>query len=261
MVIMSWHFLGKNIMRKFFLSIPHSGHKIPEEVADKINPKANLKEIAEPYLWQIFNWRVSRLISPIHQCFPNLNRALNNINPKTGIQYSKKLEVVPKEDFSGVSIYKEEITNIENKLISKYYLPYYKELIKLAKSGKYEFFIDVHSMNSVKSSHDNLDIFRPDICLGNLGSLTLNDGKVTPSFPKSKLVKLREYLIYRGYTCEINYPFSGGNIIFEMKKFLPCFQLEIKKSVFMENDESGLLSEKADKLSKDLYKGIKLMLK
>ncbi len=245
-------------MNRFFLTIPHYVKEILPEIKNRINPAANLREIAEPGVNLIFDWpRIKRVLAKAHQCFPNLNRQRNNINLNIGQEYEEKLSLFPSKDFHGEKIYlpeKELIPPEKELLLLQYYDPFYEEIDKFIASGKFDFFLDVHSMNDQNSSYENQDS-RPEICLGNRGNEEGERRLDRPgiTFPPEKLRAIRQALRTKGYDCRLNTPFSGGYIIQKYAKSFPCILVEINKKVFMETDDGEVISEKVEELNKDLW--------
>jgi len=161
----------------FFITLAHSGLRFPPLLQDRINPKANLREIAEVGIDAMIAWPDTPVvISDIHQCFPNLNRSRSNINPRTKKPYIGAKALFPMQDFSDTPIYNEgqEPTDEEKELLLKqHYDPFYQEIDRYIASGDYSFFIDVHAMNASATNYigDRYDpSSRPDICLGNNGT-------------------------------------------------------------------------------------------
>lgn len=243
------------------MTIAHSGSRIPPLLHDRINAKANLREIAEVGLDRIVAWPSTPVVTTdIHQCFPNLNRSRSSINPRTGKQYIGAKSLFPMQDFSDTPIYKEdkEPTDEEKEILLKqHYDPFYQEIDRHIASGEYSFFIDVHAMNASATNYigDRYDpSSRPDICLGNNGDEkgeVCKDGGVM-TFPAMQLQSIQTSLKQKGYQCELNRPFRGGNIIQTFGKKIPCIQLEINKSLYMSADDGDVLPEKMSVLSGDL---------
>jgi len=246
-------------MKSFFTVIAHHAETIPKEVKGRlVITSKRLREIGEPAVDQIFNWpNIPRVEAVVHQCFPNLNRQRNNINPNTGSPYTGKTALFPLLDFHKDSIYQSGLElNDEEKehLLKKYYDSFFQQIDKFIKGGNYDFFIDAHSMNNYASSYGPSGE-RPDICLGNRGDENgeKRDDRPCITFPAEKLRAIRDGLKNKGYDCLLNQPFSGGYIIQKYAQFpFPCLQFEINKKLFMSADDGEVSLEKVEQLKKDL---------
>ena len=245
---------------RFFLTNPHFHTFIPDDIAGRINPEANLINMQEVGIEEIIDWPgVAVVNAEIHQAVINLNRARNDIHPLTGIPYPPQLKLFPEEDFSGAPIFREgeSLSDDEKeKMLVRYYDPFYAKVRENVDSGNFDFFIDCHLMNNDESSYTDMqDDERPDICLGNLGDAAgqLCEGREYISFDPEVLNDLKRRISAFGYSCELNIPFSGGNIIQQFGREFPCFLLEINKKIFMHDDEGGMMKNKLRKLSMDLY--------
>ncbi len=252
-------------MKPFFITLPHFSTKVPPELKGRLNPKANLSPINEPGIEKIFDWpEIHRVLASTQQCFPNLNRQRNNLDPNNNHPYPDNRSLFPLFDFEGCPLYspKKEPTKDEKELmLKKYYDPFFSEIDQLIKSNKFSFFIDVHSMNNETTSYDN-PLKRPEICLGNRGNEKAEKRPERPgtTFKPEQLRRLQKELQEQGYDCHANNPFSGGYIIQKYGPSFPCLQIEINKKLFMTADDGELIPEKIKKLDQNLFKSIKTIL-
>ena len=250
----------------FFITVPHSSSVIPGFLKNRINSHARLDEITEPGIEDIFHWLDTDIIAaPVHQCFPNVNRARGGINPRTDQAYSEFTALFPDRDFHGTPIFLEgkELTNEEKeRLLTEYYDPFYAKIEKHIASRKYDFFIDAHAMNAQSTSYRHNDRYalasRPEICIGNNGDASGDQYEDTMpiTFPQEHMRLLMSGLIHKGYNCHQNNPFRGGNIIQTFASRIPCVQIEINKALYMSSDDGDVLHDKVQLLKKDLYDAI-----
>lgn len=237
----------------FFISDPHSSLSIPSILSDRINPHAQLREIAEPGIDTLFTWDgIPRIMATAHQAFPNLNRGRSDTNPRTGEKYPSQRSLFPLEDFHGNPIYKEgqELSSEEQEvLLQEHYDPFHTGIERLIESGSYDFFLDVHAMNGGCTSYDDAR-FNPEkrsnICLGNNGNEhgeQHEDGEHITFDPKT-LCLFADVLREKGYTVELNEPFRGGYILQYYGQRFPCIQVEINKELYMDADDGEVNEEK-----------------
>lgn len=241
----------------FFITVAHSAETIPPELINRINPEANLQEIAEPGIDTIFRWPdVDVITAQVHQCFPNLNRSRNGIDPRTGKKYSGATALFPDCDHSDVPLYVNGLglkSEEKEMLLERYYDPFHAAIDHHIASGKFSYFLDVHAMNASNTGYhpDRYDLsLRPDICLGNNGNDEGNGLSIT--FPSAALRRITKSLNSRGYHCQMNQPFRGGIIIQTYGARIPCIQVEISKKLYMIGDDGELIPEKMDALSDEL---------
>ena len=251
-------------MKKFFITISHHSMKLPKEVEGRLAiSKTRLLEIAEPETEKLFSWPdIKTVKAEVHQCFPNLNRRRNNMDPGTDRAYPPARALFPTFDFHEEAIYKSKEKELSEKekeeLLKKYYDPFFEEVNQLIKSGDYDFFIDAHAMNNCFSSYDDMKI-RPDICLGNRGNERgeVKKGRRRITFPSSKMRELQKILTKKGYDVALNDPFSGGYIIQKYnRQFFPGFQVEVNKRLFMDCDDGKSEKKKVEKLKNNLKDAI-----
>lgn len=243
-------------MKPFFLTLPHHSLQIPREVENRIQiSDQSLREIGEAGIEKVFCWTdVKRIEAQAHQCFANLNRDRTNTNPNTNRPYKAQKALFPTQDFHADPIYKQgsELQSAEKEyLLQKYYDPFFDNISECIESGEYTFFADVHAMNCCVS-YDQIDEDRPEICLGNRGD---EEGRECAdrdfiTFEPEIMRYMRDFLLERGYECQLNIPFSGGHIIQKHHEF-PCFQIEIRKDVFLTGDDGKIISDKAMRLRVD----------
>lgn len=227
---------------KGLLSIPHSGENIPdvfipylsgderaykEDVDFKVNELIDIKALQ--------NAGVAVLVAHVHRICVDLNRAESNcvLFWKDNTQ-GKKLVV---KDPSP-----EETENF----IQTFHRPYYEILksslqeLEKRKSGPVSM-IDLHSMPSRPTDYHmkqnpNQKMHRPDFCVSDRKGLTC-----APEF----IQFFQQDLIAKGFEASLNDPYVGGYVTEYVNNFRTNnIQIEIKRSVYMDEEKKILVPEK-----------------
>lgn len=245
-------------MRKFFVTIPHGSSRVPESLVSRINPKANIREICEQGLFELCEWEgVPRIYFDLHECVVNANRSRDDIDPKTNLPYPPQRSVFSQKDFRGVNMFLSGKGLSEEEkawYLKNFYDKFFGEIERNIMSQKFDFFVDVHLMNSRNSGYER-GLPVTDICIGNLGGVDgeVAMGRINTTFSAEGVRILKEKFESKGYNCALNRPFAGGYIVFKYLGKFPCFQLEINKRVYMTADDGEVVTKKLEKLSLDLF--------
>ena len=201
---------------------------------------------------------MQRLQSNISRIVIDLNRNINEINPKVIKNLPSNIEVnlsdkvragiglIAMKDASGKNIYDKKLDWLEVKSrIDNYYIPWHKalknEISMFLNKFKRALIIDMHSMPSEKIYNNKL----ADFVIGN------NFGNSSSEVS----IKILSSLIKSyGYSVSINNPYPGGYITknySSIDKNIQCIQLEIKKSLYM-NEKDFNKNENFEQFSKNL---------
>jgi len=250
----------KNALFEFFspmgphyrglLSIPHSGEVVPEEFQEYLSgdEKAyredvdfKVNELIDiPALQKA---GVAVLVSNIHRICVDLNRSEENcvLFWKDNTQ-GKKLVV------------KDPTPEVAKKFIEDYHRPYY-EILKAAlvdlekrKAGKVSM-IDLHSMPSKPTAYHmkqnpNQSIWRPDFCLSDRKGKTCE-----PEF----INYFRDVMTILGHSAALNNPYVGGFVTEYVDRFRTNnIQIEINRSIYMDEESKELLWDKVNSLRPSL---------
>jgi N-formylglutamate amidohydrolase len=228
------------------LSIPHSGEDIPEEFetylcglmeayGSDVDYKVN--ELVD--IGALQRAGVAVLVARVHRICVDLNRAEDH-SVLFWKQNTRGVQLVVKDPLQ------EDI----NRLINTYHRPYY-EVLKTAitelerkKKGPVSV-VDLHSMPSAPTAYHmkqnpNQKLERPDFCLSDRRGKTC-----TPEFIKF----FQDELTSHGHTAWLNDPYVGGFVTEYVDQFRTNnIQIEIKRGIYMDEEQRGLIPEKVARL-------------
>jgi formiminoglutamase len=228
------------------LSIPHSGENIPpafkpylsgdlrayqEDVDLKVDELVDIEALQKA--------GVAVLVAHVHRICVDLNRAEANcvLFWKDNTQGKKLVVRDPSADES-------------ERLIEIYHRPYFEILkaslqeLEKRKGGRVSM-IDLHSMPSRPTEYHmkqnpNQRVHRPDFCLSDKKGKTCE-----PQFIRFFL----EELSAREYESSLNDPYVGGYITEYVDQFRTNnIQIEIKRSIYMDEETKELVLKKVQKL-------------
>jgi N-formylglutamate amidohydrolase len=228
------------------LSIPHSGENIPEvfrpflsgdeqaykeDVDFKVNELVDIKKLQEA--------GVAVLVAHVHRICIDLNRAESNcvLFWKDNTQ-GKKL-VVKDPDAAEIE-----------KFIETFHRPYFEILkaslqdLEKRKQGLVSM-VDLHSMPSSPTEYHmkqnpNQKMHRADFCLSDRKGKTC-----TPEF----ILFFQRELQNKGYEAVLNDPYVGGFVTEFVDQYRTNnIQIEIKRSIYMDENLKCLLPEKVASL-------------
>lgn len=232
------------------LSIPHSGENIPaefenylsgdlqaykEDVDFKVNELVDIKKLQEA--------GIAVLVAHVHRICVDLNRSedICVLCWKDNTQGKKLVVQVPDE--------KQTLNFIE-----KYHRPYY-EILKSAlqdlekrKKGLVSM-VDLHSMPSRPTEYHmkqnpNQKMHRPDFCVSDRKGKTAKAEYI--NFFKDEFEKA-------GHESTLNDPYVGGYVTEYVDQFRTNnIQIEINRSIYMDESTKELVNEKVVKLKPTL---------
>ncbi len=217
-------------VRPILVSIPHASNRIPEEVKDFVAlSEEELKGYTDLYTDQIFTINDVWIVKcPVSRVIVDVNRAPDDISK----EYAHAADGVNVHTtWDARAVYKEEPTQeIVSLLIKKYHDPFHEKIDELIPRSR--FMIDGHSFLPVgpQLKRDSGQQ-RPDINIGN-GNYT--------SCSREQTVFFREFFLSRGYSVEINFPYTGKYILGHhchrrrIPPFLvPGIQIEINQGLYV----------------------------
>lgn len=228
------------------ISIPHSGETIPPEFksflsgneeAYKSDVDFKVNELVD--IEKLQKAGVAVLVSHVHRICVDLNRAESNC------------VLFWKENTHGQSLVIKDPTDNEIKnFIETYHRPYYEILksflqeLEKKKSGRVSM-IDLHSMPSRPTAYHmkqnpHQKETRADFCLSDRKGKTCE-----PIF----IQHFQQELIKGGYTAALNDPYVGGFVTEYVDQFRTNnIQIEINRSIYMDETKKSLITEKANHL-------------
>ena len=180
----------------------------------------------------ILEFPVSRIVLDPERFLDDQKEVMNKVG--MGVVYKKTAD--------GNRLRK-NITDLEKQsLIDKYYIPHHDKLNELAENALNEGevqIIDCHSFPSKPLKYEfNQELNRPDICIG------------TNNLDKDKMLVeyLKRHIELKGYSVDINKPFSGS--------ILPSKHMDNDRisSIMIEVNRKIYLNEKTGKRSKQYIK-------
>lgn len=228
------------------LSIPHSGENIPkvfeeflsgdtraykEDVDFKVNELIDIEALQKN--------GIAVLVAHVHRICVDLNRSESNC------------VLFWKENTQGKKLVVKDPTPEETeKFIETFHRPYYEILkssiqdLEKRKSGQVSM-IDLHSMPSRPTEYHmkqnpNQKTHRPDFCLSDRKGKTC-----APDFIRF----FQEELMKAGYEASLNDPYVGGFVTEYVDQFRTNnIQIEINRSIYMDETTKELVPEKVQKL-------------
>lgn len=258
-------------MKDLFITIPHSGRKIPKEAfwLKSLPPSilycdvdAFVDELYGPVLEKL---KLISLVFPWHRYAVDVNRLPEDRTSRTveGSVFDLNQEVSTEihwyKTTRGDILMKESISKKRHELImEKYYHPFHhkirEEFRKRRMEGRQSIYhLDLHSMPSIgRSLHRDLGKKRAQVVIGNREGLSADSkfsGLVLSSYRRV------------GFETILNWPYRGGRIT-ELyghpKKGQHTLQIEINRSLYMD-EETGQKSTNFPHIQKRLNQVLTLI--
>ncbi len=236
------------------LSIPHSGEFIPEEFLSFLT--SDQRALLEDVDYKVRDLiDIDKLVySGVIVTIANVHRACVDLNRASDIAVLNW-----KENTHGVQLVTHE-PSADNvtELIKKYHRPYFEileeSILKIERSSRKKVpMIDLHSMPSKPTAYHlkinpNQKTERADFCISDLKGISCR-----PEFIK----KISKELESRGYVVAINDPYFGGYVTKHVNQFsTDNIQIEINRSIYMDEIEKTFISEKVGSLKEALTDSI-----
>lgn len=238
------------------LSIPHVGMDFPEELADRyVEDLAQKPDDTDFYLDQLYDFAADLGITTIHAKYSRWLIDLNR-NPDSIALYDDGriiTALTPITDFRGNPLYKKKEFEPDTEEVSRrkdlYYYPYYAKIQEILSELKNEcgevLFWDAHSIREYVPSIQKEKF--PELVLGNNDEQSAREGLI-----KCALKGLSSM----GHELTHNTPFKGGNLTRHFgnpAEGIHALQLEMLKSLYMNDAEEEYQANRADKI-KELLK-------
>lgn len=216
------------------VSIPHTGVRVPEEVAATL---AGAEMAALPmtdwHLHKLYDFLPGLGITSIHAVYSRFVVDLNR-SPRAAPLYPGRFEtgLVPTETFQGEPVFRQppSAEDIERRR-RRYHTPYHDELLRLLKALRRRFgfavLIDAHSVASdANRLHGALT---SEIYLGD------RDGQTCAEWLRNALA---EGFAEQGLQVVVNQPYKGGYITdhYGRMEEVDAIQVEMCQRVYMDED-------------------------
>lgn len=257
--------------KPFFISIPHSGENIPEEVYW-------LKGLPEPVqmcdvdrfvdlLYQpvIKDLKLPHVVTEWHRYFADLNRLPEDVDAST-VKGNKKPEGTHPLGFiwrtttQGDVLLPEPIAeDLHRLLVLRYWLPFHNSV----KSQYEKFFsqgfkkvyqLDAHSMPSKGTSkHRDPGEIRAEIVISD------QEGKSCEPSYRELVVTAYESA---GFQVRQNWPYLGGRVTQTYghpEKGQHCIQVEMNRALYMNEETKKLIPEKCQRIQKKVETAVALI--
>jgi N-formylglutamate deformylase len=251
--------------KPFLISIPHSGEQVPPEVAW-------LQGLPEPLLMCDVDRFVDRLYQPTftqlpiphvktewHRYVVDLNRLPEDVDADSVIGSANPSGKFPMglhwvKTTRGSRLMPQPITpQAHQQLVARYFQPFHDQVLKLyadlrAKGAKKVYHLDAHSMPSMgTSAHADPGQKRAEI--------VISDCKGKSCEPAFKDLVIESYE-KAGLKTAYNWPYVGGRVT--QTYGLPdqgqhAIQVEINRSLYMDEESKKWIPEKANELSRKLH--------
>jgi N-formylglutamate deformylase len=204
----------------FFLTIPHSGEQIPEEVdwLDNLSEETLMRDV-DRYVDQLYDSVIKKqnihaIKTPWHRYVIDLNRKTEEIDQTSVIGSTNLANSFPKGLHWSITTHNEILISqpmpwsLHQSLVKNYYEPFHQSVQnlskKLLKQYKNIFHLDLHSMPSMGTNlHSDPGQARADIVVSDF------HGKSTTAFFKDLVMKSYQEA---GFQVVYNWPYVGGGI-------------------------------------------------
>ncbi|WP_422361618.1 N-formylglutamate amidohydrolase [Reichenbachiella sp.] len=235
------------------VSVPHCGTEIPDSIRDQYDPEMIAAiDDTDWFVDQLYDFVGDLGIKMIRAKYSRWVIDLNrNAESKPLYNDGRVITALcPTTNFNDRNIYLDDGPTQEeiNKRISSYYYPYYDqirlELTKLQKQFKHVLFFDAHSIRQ----------HVPGIRAEKFPDLILGDADEQAA--DSKIIQTAmDVLSSTSYSFKHNHPFKGGNLtrtFGQPEKDIHALQLEMAKTVYMDDNETQYDDSRAEVVRKDL---------
>lgn len=240
--------LQTHLMLPFFVTVPHSGEKVPAEVEW-------LKGLSEPHLMRDVDRYVDQLYAPIieeleiphiisqwHRYVVDLNRKSDEYDENAVEGAPHPVGAHPKGLHWSVTTINEPLitqpmtAELHQQLLNKYYEPFHKQVTELATrlrspSAPNVFHLDLHSMPSVGTNlHPDPGERRADIVVSDY------HGKSSRSDFVDLVKKAYQDV---GFNVAYNWPYVGGGVTQRYgkpEKGHHTVQVELNRDLYMDEE-------------------------
>lgn len=235
------------------VSVPHCGTDIPSSIRDQYDPEMIAAiDDTDWFVDQLYDFVGELGIKMVKAKYTRWVIDLNrNAESKPLYNDGRVITALcPTTNFNDKSIYLNDGPTQEeiNRRISSYYYPYYDqirlELTKLQKQFKHVLFFDAHSIRQLVPGIRSEKF--PDLILGDVDEKSADERVVKTAM---------NVLSNTSYSFSHNHPFKGGNLtrtFGQPQKNIHALQLEMAKTVYMDDSETLYHQERASLVRQDL---------
>jgi N-formylglutamate deformylase len=260
--------LTYELRKPFFVTIPHSGERVPEETPW-------LAKLPEPLLMCDVDRYVDLLYEPVlkdlrlpfvktewHRYAADLNRWKDDVDADSVVGHANPPGKFPRGLHWSITTKGEKLMPgpmpqaIHDIIVEKYFEPFHAEVrakfaeIK-ARGAKTAYHLDLHSMPSVGTKeHRDPGERRADIVVSD------SDGKSCSSFYKDVVIKGYENA---GFRVAYNWPYKGGRVTETYghpDKGQESIQVELNRALYMNEETKHLDSEKLASIQNQLKNAV-----
>jgi len=257
--------------KSFFISVPHSGESIPQEVTwlQGLNEVTLMRDVDRfvdrLYAPVIDELGLYSITTPWHRYFADLNRSPDDIDQDsvvgapspsgthtTGLHWVKTTQ--------GESLMRKPIfMELHNSLVEKYFKPFHQQIRSAYKKfsaapGKNVYHLDAHSMPSKGTkAHRDPGENRAEIVISD------QDGTSCSEFYKELVINAYKSA---GFEVAYNWPYKGGKITQTYGRpqlGQQTIQVEMNRKLYMDENSKQWLNEKALSVQNQLRKAIRLI--
>ena len=248
----------------FFVSIPHSGEKIPDEVTWlKGLTEATLMRDVDRYVDVLYQpalneLKIPSIVTPWHRYVVDLNRKPDQFDCDAVVDAPLPAGAEPKGLHWSVTTWNEKLIaepmtmELHDRLLRDYYHPFHTSVLELRKGLKDKFgvvyHLDLHSMPSRGTSlHPDPGETRAEV--------VVSDQHGKSASPAYKDLVMRAFQ-EAGFQVAYNWPYVGGGITKtygDPDKEFHTIQIELNRSQYMDEDTK--------QLNQSLLPGIQAQLK
>lgn len=246
------------------MSVPHCGIAFPKELEHHFKKdKVAFPDDTDFFVDKVYDFvsdlGITMIYAHYNRWVIDLNRSPENQNLYEDGRIITSL--TPTTDFLGNPIYKtakfEPGSQEVQRRKEKYYLPYYEAITKTLSNFKEEFGVavlwDAHSIRRLVPTIQKAPF--PSFILGT------NDGQ---SANGTFIEAAKQGISSGGKECSYNHPFKGGNITRHFgnpAENIHALQLEMIKTLYMDNAELVYNPKRADELRGCLRNTFELLIK
>ncbi len=250
-----------------FLSIPHSGEKIPPEVHWLTHlPEVTLMRDVDRYVDQLYQKailesKLPTVIAEWHRYVVDLNRLPDQYDASAVNGAKLPAGKEPKGLHWSVTTFDEVLISepmsqeLHQDLVKSYYQPFHDSIIKLQQQiiGQFGqvFHLDLHSMPSVGTElHPDPGETRAEIVVSDF-----HGKSAKPEFKEIVMTTLQEV----GFQVAYNWPYIGGGITRMYGKpdeNKHTIQIEINRQLYMNEETKKIKKENLEEMQKTLCRAI-----